>query len=303
MATTTTATALTSTNFVSVPGSSPSYGYETTCPTCGQLPDPGSVHPHHPAELTRRRVKDLEGQVLMLNTQAAQMTEKLADYEDEVQRLRARNSNSNQPARNSLPRNTSFVSAASSSTSAISHMHSNSNPTSTSNTNLVPQSQSPPPQQSQSRLSSLANLLPLRRPSTASQPRPSSSQTTTSSPPHSQSAPPAQSYPEPPRTPTPRPSTSVSTEETAELQNALTREQSLRKAAETQLTQASTELEELTAQLFSQANEMVAQERKARARLEERVAVLERRDVEKRNRLERLEKAMERVERIRALVG
>ncbi|KAL4944184.1 hypothetical protein BDV06DRAFT_188054 [Aspergillus oleicola] len=303
MATTTTATALTSTNFVSVPGSTSTYGFEKTCPTCGQPPD--AVHPHHPAELTRRRVKDLEGQVQMLNSQAAQMAEKLAEYEDEVQRLRARSSN--QPARTSFPRNTSFVSATSTtSTSAASHAHSNSNPT--SNSNLNPQSQSPPPQQaqqSQSRLSSLASLLPLRRPSTASQPRPSSSQTTTSSPPHSQSAPPAQfqSYPEPPRTPTPRPSTSVSTEETAELQNALTREQSLRKAAETQLTQASSELEELTAQLFSQANEMVAQERKARARLEERVAVLERRDVEKRTRLERLEKAMERVERIRALVG
>jgi hypothetical protein len=48
---------------------------------------------------------------------------------------------------------------------------------------------------------------------------------------------------------------------------------------------------------------MVAQERKARAKLEERVAVLERRDVEKRKRLDRLEKAMERVERLRALVG
>lgn len=55
-------------------------------------------------------------------------------------------------------------------------------------------------------------------------------------------------------------------------------------------------------QLFSQANEMVAQERKARAKLEERVAVLERRDIEKRSRLERLEKAMARVERVRALV-
>jgi predicted RNase H-like nuclease (RuvC/YqgF family) len=77
----------------------------------------------------------------------------------------------------------------------------------------------------------------------------------------------------------------------------------LRRAAESQLSQASSELEELTAQLFSQANEMVAQERKARARLEERVAVLERRDIEKRTRLERLEKAMDRVERIRALVG
>lgn len=47
---------------------------------------------------------------------------------------------------------------------------------------------------------------------------------------------------------------------------------------------------------------MVAQERKARAKLEERVAVLERRDIEKRGRLERLEKAMARVERVRALV-
>jgi hypothetical protein len=48
---------------------------------------------------------------------------------------------------------------------------------------------------------------------------------------------------------------------------------------------------------------MVAEERKARAKLEERVAVLERRDVEKRTRLERLEKAMARVERLRALVN
>ena len=56
-------------------------------------------------------------------------------------------------------------------------------------------------------------------------------------------------------------------------------------------------------QLFSQANEMVAQERKARARLEERVAVLERRDIEKRARLERLEKAIARVDRLKALVN
>ena len=56
-------------------------------------------------------------------------------------------------------------------------------------------------------------------------------------------------------------------------------------------------------QLFSQANEMVAQERKARARLEERVAVLERRDIEKRTRLERLERAIARVDRLKALVN
>ncbi|RAL14897.1 uncharacterized protein BO97DRAFT_403936 [Aspergillus homomorphus CBS 101889] len=132
------------------------------------------------------------------------------------------------------------------------------------------------PGQQSGRLSTLTSLLPSRRPGAPSAPQ-------------------AQPVISPPPIP--------SYEETLELQNALNREQSLRKAAETQLSQASTELEELTAQLFSQANEMVAQERKARARLEERVAVLERRDVEKRNRLDRLEKAMERVERIRAMVG
>lgn len=89
----------------------------------------------------------------------------------------------------------------------------------------------------------------------------------------------------------------------SELQDALNREQNLRKAAESRLSQANSELEELTAQLFSQANEMVAEERKARAKLEERVEILERRDGEKRKRLERLEKAIERVERVRGLVG
>lgn len=83
----------------------------------------------------------------------------------------------------------------------------------------------------------------------------------------------------------------------------MSREQNLRKAAESRLSQANSELEELTAQLFSQANEMVAEERKARAKLEERVEILERRDGEKRKRLDMLEKAIERVERVRGLVG
>lgn len=48
---------------------------------------------------------------------------------------------------------------------------------------------------------------------------------------------------------------------------------------------------------------MVAQERRARAKLEDRVEVLERRDGEKRRRLERLEKAIARVERVRGMVG
>jgi hypothetical protein len=48
---------------------------------------------------------------------------------------------------------------------------------------------------------------------------------------------------------------------------------------------------------------MVAQERKARAKLEERVALLEKRDGEKRKRLDRLEKAIARVERVRGLIN
>ena len=88
-----------------------------------------------------------------------------------------------------------------------------------------------------------------------------------------------------------------------ELVEALTREQTLRQAAEGKLDQASGELEELSAQLFMQANEMVATERKARAKLEERVEVLEKRDGEKRKRLERLEGAVARIERVRGLLA
>ena len=90
---------------------------------------------------------------------------------------------------------------------------------------------------------------------------------------------------------------------TIDLQAALSREQKLRVAAEGQLNAASTELEELSTQLFMQANEMVASERKARAKLEARVEVLERRDNEKRARLERLENAVRRVERVRGLLA
>lgn len=82
----------------------------------------------------------------------------------------------------------------------------------------------------------------------------------------------------------------------------LTREQSLRQAAESRVSQTNEELEELSAQLFTEANEMVATERKARARLEERVAVLERRDKEKRTRLELLESRLGRIERVREML-
>lgn len=61
-------------------------------------------------------------------------------------------------------------------------------------------------------------------------------------------------------------------------------------------------MEELSVSLFEQANEMVASERRARAKLEERVGELERRDVEKRKRLEILERGVGRIERVRVLL-
>ena len=82
----------------------------------------------------------------------------------------------------------------------------------------------------------------------------------------------------------------------------LTREQSLRQAAESKVSETNEELEELSAQLFTEANEMVATERKARAKLEERVAVLERRDKEKRTRLDVLESRLARIERVREML-
>jgi len=90
---------------------------------------------------------------------------------------------------------------------------------------------------------------------------------------------------------------------TSDLLHLLTQEQTLRLAAETRAAQTNDEIEELSAQLFSEANEMVASERKARRKLEERVEVLERRDREKRGRLEGLEGRLGRIERVRGLLA
>lgn len=88
-----------------------------------------------------------------------------------------------------------------------------------------------------------------------------------------------------------------------DLLQALSREQNLRQQAEGRLSATSKEMEELSAALFEQANEMVADERRARAKLEERVGELEKRDEEKKKRLDRLESAMNRVERVRNMLS
>jgi hypothetical protein len=65
----------------------------------------------------------------------------------------------------------------------------------------------------------------------------------------------------------------------------------------------SAEMEELSGTLFQQANEMVATERRARAKLEERVKELEGREKERGKRLERLEGAVARIERVKNSLG
>jgi len=101
-----------------------------------------------------------------------------------------------------------------------------------------------------------------------------------------------------------RPSSSSSTSRReSDLAAALAREHELRQKAEGQVSQMSIEIEDLSVNLFQQANEMVVTERKARAKLEERVEVLELRDLEKRKRLERLEGALKRIERVRGLLS
>lgn len=95
---------------------------------------------------------------------------------------------------------------------------------------------------------------------------------------------------------------SVSLESVDELVAALARERGLRAEAEETVRRTGEEAEELSVELFERANEMVAGERRERARLEERLGVLEGREVARSARMGVLEGCMERIESARALL-
>ncbi|CAI6340966.1 unnamed protein product [Periconia digitata] len=99
------------------------------------------------------------------------------------------------------------------------------------------------------------------------------------------------------------PAASTTSTTDPELLEQLVKERALRTKAEEKARKVDIEIEELSVQLFSQANEMVATERKARAKLEARVEQLESKDKEKMARLERLEKAVSRIDRVKALLA
>jgi predicted RNase H-like nuclease (RuvC/YqgF family) len=88
-----------------------------------------------------------------------------------------------------------------------------------------------------------------------------------------------------------------------DLLHELERERALRAKAEDRVRTVDSEIEELSVTLFSQANEMVAEERRARAKLEERIELLEKKDKDKMGRLDRLEKAVSRLDRVKAMLG
>lgn len=236
------------------------------------------------ASEAHRRIHDLEAQVKLLNSKAAAAVDKLADYEDEVRFLRAAYSRATPPTQSQLQDQNESV---------------NTQPSS-----VIPNAAAP----AQSKLATLTSFIPsLRSPST---PLPQTPGLQTGS---NSLSPPSNSRNGGANRSTPNLVISGQEEDSdnatrhqsltlLSLQSSLETERTLRLRAETNLTQTQTELEELTAQLFGQANEMVAQERKARAKLEERVKVLEMRDVEKRRRLDRLEKALERIERVRKMI-
>ncbi|PTB67968.1 hypothetical protein BBK36DRAFT_1194429 [Trichoderma citrinoviride] len=124
------------------------------------------------------------------------------------------------------------------------------------------------------------------------------------SPPPSASSKP---MPKPPVTPPPPPAATATTMRTPgrtaeDLLEALNKEQTLRRAAEGRLNATNREVEELSVTLFEQANEMVATERRARAVLEQRISELEKRDAEKKRRLDKLELAMNRIEKVKVLL-
>ncbi|KAI5302968.1 hypothetical protein KEM56_000168 [Ascosphaera pollenicola] len=87
------------------------------------------------------------------------------------------------------------------------------------------------------------------------------------------------------------------------LQEALSRETQLRKEVERMLEKTNDEIEDITVELFSRANEMVAKERRDVAKLKEKIEMLEKRDLQKGARLERLERAVTRCDRVRSLIG
>lgn len=291
------------------------------CPNCGTdlsltfVGSPDGEQPPNdsaiPLRAAQKQIDDMQAQIRLLNAKATAAVDRWADYEDELTKLRreldaSKRSSNRDSARPSTPRINTPDSPASKSSTASPGAGVSSFATAATNRisallsrkstpNLKAQQQQPGHQSSHS----TSQLLPTPPPSGG----------------HHQSSYSTSSLLSP-RSPLPlslslssgrvlsyNPGSDSPPPSTDDLLDALTREQRMRVDAERQLDASSREVEELSVTLFTQANEMVATERREKARLEERVGELEKREAEKKKRLERLESAMGRIDRVRGLLG
>ncbi|KAL8916370.1 MAG: hypothetical protein Q9208_008560 [Pyrenodesmia sp. 3 TL-2023] len=275
--------------------------FDQLCPSCRA--DITNLLQKH-AQSAQSRISELESQVQILTDKATAAVDKLADYEDQLHQLKSSASTAQlRPPSISPP---------------LPH-------------NLEP----PEPRPSSAtgnHLSAFQNRLSNLLPSS----RRSISQPPSSAPPTKLSYSQSVHHPPPPKPfgsnhhhTTSNPT--FSSDEPQDLQSALNEERSLRKALEERLSASTTELEELSTELFSEANELVATERrslhslqqqysalqaeakewekkamereKEEGRLKERLSLLEGREKGKGKRWEELEMRVRRVERVKGLLG
>ncbi|KAG7289619.1 hypothetical protein NEMBOFW57_005990 [Staphylotrichum longicolle] len=272
------------------------------CPKCGFLADPPLFEDFRESQAVlanaNKQIADLEAQVRLLNQKASAAVDRWADYEDEISKLRAQlEARPQTPAAQSSPtkqqqqqqHHASLPTPPSSAAGLPTPSPSRASFLTTSAATRISASSPANPLHHPHPIPSLPSSFtyPPDPPSTGN---PTATTTQTHTHPHSPLSP-------PPSLPT---SAQLTTED---LLSALSREQALRRQAEGRLHDTSREVEELSVSLFEQANEMVAAERRARAQLEARVGELERREGDKRRRLERLERAVGRIERVRGVLG
>ncbi|KAF3088314.1 hypothetical protein TWF102_010216 [Orbilia oligospora] len=240
------------------------------CKNCG-IPFTVLSEADYPRE-ARLRIEELEQQVKEFSVRAVMAAERLAQAQKEVYDLRRKSESSNSTTGSIVPINTAAAAAA-----------------------PVPQN---------------TPLSPLKRSNTVTTTLQNMSKVSTQKlnsffyrtalPPTTELPPPVERPPTPPE---PLSRASMDSQVLDDLSNALCSERRSREVAEKQLAQVKNEVEELSASLFQQANDMVADERRSRAKLEERVKILEKRDAEKRVRLEKLEKGITRIIKARDLIN
>jgi len=247
-------------------------GIISACSDCGN----DVVHPYlKELQAAQMRIAELEEHINTLTLRATTAMEKATEYETSLQRMN------------------SLSSAGRSSTPEPS-----SPPTQNAPSQIVAS-----PERSTSR-GAFSRLLPARMPSlrsaTASPSLAAASpQITAGSPSLAESIPNLERPKQFPMLAHTPPTPSIA----SDLQARLDKESELRKAAEAEAEKTKSEIEELTATLFGQANKLVADERRARDKLEKRVEVLERRDQEKTKRLGLLDVRVQRIERVRQVLS